>query len=206
MDKLFNLNWLQLEINYNKWKLGLIGVHQFGLNQQSSLTLENQYINPENSINIISSILERKSKTTAISLSRTDIFGDGRFVFPRELGRESLYTSLIRSRLEGLGKSQSTNFSLTYFPKQKKNLEIDLIGSYVQTPPSSEFAQNKYGVRDYFHTIFRVDYNFIGKLKGLELDFIYIYHKDVDSEPLTQQEAFNKTNFHQINLIMNVNF
>ena len=206
MDKLFNLNWLQLEINHNSWKLGLIGVHQFGLNDQSALTQENQYIAPKKSVNIVSSILERKSKTTAISLSRTDIFGDGRFVFPRELGREDLYTSLVRSRFEGLGKSQSTNFSLTYFPKQKENLEIDIIGSYVQAPPTIDFAHNKYGVRDYFHTIFRVDYNFIGKLKGLELDFIYIYHKDVDTEPLTQQEAFNKTNFHQINLIMNVNF
>lgn len=206
MDKLFNLNWFQLEINHNKWKGGIIGVHQFGLNQESSVNSENLYLNSESSVNIVSSILERNFNKTTLSVSRTDIFGSGKFVFPRELGREELYTSLVRSRFEGLGKSQGTNFNLTYYPNQKENLEIDVIGSYVNVPSTYDFKQNKYGIRDYFHAIFRIDYNFIGRLKGLELDFIYIYHKDVDAQPITEKEAFNTTNFHQINLIMNINF
>ena len=98
------------------------------------------------------------------------------------------------------------NVKLEFSPKKKKEVKFKLIGNYVNTPGENNYTFNKYGIRDYFHTVFKVDYQFSGKLKGLQLDLLYIYNKDVDSAPLTLDAAFNKTNYHQINFIANVNF
>lgn len=206
LDKTFNLNWLQLEIENNNWKFGLIGVNQKGLNYQKSLPIESQYYTPNTSINIISSIIQKKFKTSSIAISRSDLFGNGRFLFPRELGRERLYTSITRSWAEGLGKAQITNLKYTYTPENLQQLELDVITNFIKTQGSSNYSYNKYGTRDYLQTIVEIDYNFKGKLKGLELDLLYIYRKDLHANAITYLEAFNKTNFHQINLILNVNF
>lgn len=206
LDRVFNLNWGQIELKNKSWKLGVIGLHQLAHQKQSNLNVNNQYIDPDGSTGVVSSLLERKNKELAVAISNTYILGKGRFLFPKELGREELYTSVSRSRVDGLGKSSISNISFKYNPHAKKELEFDLICSYVNTPGALNYQYNKYGIRDYFHTVFEIDYNFLGKLKGLELDLLYIYKRDTDKNSLTETAAFNRTNFHQINLIMNVNF
>lgn len=206
LDKVFNLNWAQIEYKYQKWKLGVISVHQFAHNFQSRLSETNHYIFPDNKSNVFSSKIQRENDQLTLATSFTSMFGTGRFLFPKELGRESFYTSITRSRVEGLGKSKIANVSAKYKPKKRKELEFDMIFSYLDAAKETDYVNNKYGIRDCFHTVFEIDYNFEGKLKGLELDLLYIYRQDIDKQELTAAKAFNKTNFHQINLIMNINF
>jgi len=205
-DKLFNLNWGQMEVKSKHFKLGIIGVNQFGLKEQKELEIVNQYYTPGTRAHVASELIEFKNGDWKYKAARSDVFGNGKFLFPRELGRERLYTSITRSWMDGFGKSSMTNFGINYKPKKKKELELDLVTSFVKTPGQTNYAFNKYGTRDYIQTNFEIDYNFEGRLKGLELDLLYIYVKDVHAKTITYEEAANKTNFHQINLIMNINF
>ena len=139
LDKVFNLNWEQVEFKNRVWKFGLVGIHQFAHKRQSILNTNNQYINPEGYVNIISSILQRRNEEFEIAFSNTNIFGKGKFLFPKELGKEDLYTSVSKSRVDGLGQTNIANLSFKYKPKSKKELEFDLIGNYVNTPGEKNY-------------------------------------------------------------------
>lgn len=206
LDKVFNLNWAQFEWKQSNYKLGLIAVNQTANPYQNKLTATNQFITPGTSTQILSYMAKLQKEQFSFEIAQSILIGNGRFVFPRELGRERLYTSITRSWADGLGKANIYKIEGTYTPKQKEELAINLITQFIKTAGQNNWEFNKYGVRDYIQSVFEVDYNFKGKFKGLELDLLYIYRKDVAKKSISTMEAFNKTNFHQFNFILNINF
>lgn len=206
LDKTYNTNWLQLDADVKKINFGLITAYQFGLASQESLEFNNQYIHNNSKVGIVSGKLGYDNRTFSFDLSHTEIFGAGRFLNPREFGRDQFYTSVTRSRADGLGKASVSKLGATYSPQKLKQLLIDCNIQYTNAAGEYNYAYNKYGVRDFIQYLLNFDYQFSEKLKGLEATLLYVYRQDVDSGLLSKERTINQTNFHQINVIVNINF
>ena len=129
----------------------------------------------------------------------------GRYLFPREWGREKFFVSMQRERFEGMGGVRAIGISYDKTFIHDK-LKVSLGSSYVQTPGLEDLKLNKYGLPNYFHFIGLVDYRFDGFFKDLDLQLL-VAHKDEDNEKKIPLEyIINRVNMTNVNLILDYRF
>lgn len=112
-----------------------------------------------------------RSKLTFAYNQTTD---DGRFLFPREWGKEPFFTFQKRERSDGSGNCHAWLMTLEHnFAAQGLNdLEIMAgYGEYTKTDPK-EWKYNKYGTPSYTQWNIDVFYRFTGALKGLKAEYL----------------------------------
>ena len=140
-----------------------------------------------------------------LALNFLYISDNGRFLFPREWGREKFFVSMQRERFEGMGGVRAIGLAYDKTFIHEK-LKISLGTSYVQTPGIEDLRLNKYGLPNYFHFIGLVDYRFDGFFKGLDLQLL-VAHKNEDSiQEIPLEYVINRVNMTNVNLILDYRF
>jgi len=133
------------------------------------------------------------------------IADQGRFLFPREWGREKFFVSMPRERFEGMGgvHALGVNYDKTFIHDK---LKISLGASHVQTPDLENIRLNKYGLPNYLHFTGLIDYRFDGFFKGLDLQFL-IAHKNEDrTGKIPLEYVINRVNMTNLNIILDYRF
>lgn len=145
---------------------------------------------------------------TMLTLAATKVTADGRFQFPREWGKEPLFTFQKRERTDGSGDATAVLVTLgqDFSTFGLKGLDILAgIGKYDRTD-AKNFKLNKFAVPSYVQGNIDVTYKFDGLLKGLSAEYIfarkYATGNTYSSEPFIKGK--NGINIH--NFIMNYNF
>lgn len=203
---LTNMLWLQSDYQKENWHLGLQYVHESAAEFQSELDYDHRYMQPDEKANVMSLLMARKLGKFRLSASYLHAFDTGRFLFPRELGREDFYVSQPRAWIDGFGDLDVWMFRLKSKDWLLKNLDLDVRLSKTMTSGMDDYQFNKYNVPSFYQLTTMADYKFHNHLEGLELVLLYIYRgseKDLDLEPA---DVFYRTNFHHFNLIANINF
>lgn len=207
-----NISWLQLDYKNDKYLLGLQFVHQAAEEYQSSLTYEQRYMQPEEHANVLSVKLgieqKRAASTTEWSFSYLKAFDTGRFLFPRELGREDFYVSQPRSWIDGFGDLEVYMLRMKYKTKLKRGEELfmDARISSTQSPGVNNYEFNKYDNPSFYQLTLRPQFRFAGVLKGLEVGLLYLHKLSDQSQELTSAQTYYKTNLHHFNLVTNIYF
>jgi hypothetical protein len=144
-------------------------------------------------------------KENIIRLNATRITADGRFLMPREWGREPFYTFMPRERNEGSGdvKAVTINF-LKAWPRQRVNMELSY--GYYDLPDVKNYRLNKYQMPSYHHFLADMKYAFGGFMKGLQAEILYVYKKDAANTYEDLRFVINKVNMHHFNFIINYYF
>ena len=129
----------------------------------------------------------------------------GRFQFPREWGRDPLFTFLQRERNEGLGgvHAFTSNFSKSL---ANRKLQLDIgAGKYV-LPDVKNSRLNKYGMPSYSQLNVGMKYSPKGMWDGL--DFQVLFVKKWNNGELYKDEKYriNKVDMSNTNVILNYNF
>jgi hypothetical protein len=129
----------------------------------------------------------------------------GRFQFPREWGRDPLFTFLQRERNEGLGDVHAftSNFSKSL---ANKKLQLDIgAGKYV-LPDVKNSRLNKYGMPSYSQLNVGIKYSPKGMWDGL--DFQVLFVKKWNNGELYNDEKYriNKVDMSNTNVILNYSF
>jgi hypothetical protein len=202
-DKISNIVWLEADYVYKTYKLGLQYAHSQALSYGEQLDEVNRYMQPDERANVLSSKLSWFTPKWEVSAAYTKAFDTGRFLFPKELGRDHFYTSIPRSRLEGLGGVDVFTLRVDY-QLSKPNLHFgvsyqDLSGAEVQ-----RFQLNKYNIDSTRQFNTQITFEPEGFFKGLHLDLLWVYRTNKTNEQ--QDLFFNRSNFHQINLVTNFYF
>ncbi|WP_040556199.1 hypothetical protein [Psychroflexus gondwanensis] len=202
-DKISNIVWLEADYDYKTYKLGLQYAHSQALSYGEQLDEVNRYMQPDERANVLSSKLSWFTPKWEVSAAYTKAFDTGRFLFPKELGRDHFYTSIPRSRLEGLGGVDVFTLRVDY-QLSKPNLHFgvsyqDLSGAEVQ-----RFQLNKYNIDSTRQFNTQITFEPEGFFKGLHLDLLWVYRTNKTNEQ--QDLFFNRSNFHQINLVTNFYF
>ncbi len=179
---------------------GLMFIRQNAINNGGNSDQAKTYINKGAKSNTISARLGLKNKKIDWNINYTRITDDGRYLMPREWGRDPLYTFLARERNEGLGNTNalSTNITLTFF---KDRLKTGLAYGYFDLPDVANVTMNKYGMPSYHQLNLLSTYQFENFWKGLEIRLLIASKINAAHQSLDLIYVYNKVNLINFNLI-----
>lgn len=196
-------SWVELGYHLPHWDLGLQYSLQFPDPFQKNLPYAQRYVQPWENGQVLSSNVSWRPGDWALRASYTHAFSSGRYLFPRELGRDHFFTSIPRSRLEGFGDADVVTLKGEY-RERLSGLSGCLAFTHLWGPQIANFTFNKYNLDTYWQVNTGVHYRFAGFFQGLRMDLLYVYRKNVNNrEP---EVIFNRSNLHQLNLVANFEF
>lgn len=146
-----------------------------------------------------------KFSHSEVSLNYLGISDSGRFLFPREWGREKFFVSLQRERFEGMGGVHALGIKYDRLFIHDK-LKVSLGSSYVKTSDLENVDLNKYGLPNYYHFTGLIDYRFGGFFKGLDLQFLVAHKKEDIDKDIPLEYVINRVNMTNYNLILDYRF
>ena len=142
----------------------------------------------------------------SLSTNYTRITRTGRFLFPREWGREPFYTFLPREREEGFGGLGAVALLAGYAVPTAPGLKAEVGYGHYYLPDVKDFRLNKYGMPSYSQLNAPLSYPFRSWAKGLRGQLLYIYKAALGNTYGEGRYVVNKVNMHQLNLILNYDF
>ncbi|MCS7036455.1 MAG: OprD family outer membrane porin [Saprospiraceae bacterium] len=135
----------------------------------------------------------------------TRVTAHGRFLSPREWGREPFYTFMPRERIEGSGDSHSiTGRILWSSPNSRWQME----GAYghFYLPDIKNTALNKYGFPAFRQLNLDVRYSFGGALEGLRGQLLYVWKGRIGEFYGNYRHVINKVDMTHVSLVLNYTF
>ncbi|MDM9630661.1 hypothetical protein [Robiginitalea aurantiaca] len=195
--------WLGVAYHKNGWNLGVQYALQIPDGFQKTLEYEKRYVQPEERGQVLSGQIQYLTDRWTMRAAYSRAFASGRFLFPRELGRDQFYTSISRSRLDGFGNTGVLTLGGDHtFGIERFSAGFD----YTRTfgPEVDAFKFNKYNLDAYQQVNLRLNYEFKGFLRGLHMAFLYVYRDNLNTDD--PQVVFNRGNLHQLNFITNFEF
>ncbi len=145
------------------------------------------------------------NKTWEVTGAYNRITDHGRYLFPREWGRDPFYTFMPRERNEGFGDVHAVMGKIQgKFPKARLNAYV--AAGHFWLPDAKNFTLNKYGMPSYAQVNFDLRYNFSGFLKGLDLHLLLAGKIQTGDDHDNLKFVFNKVNMFHGNLVVNYHF
>jgi hypothetical protein len=146
-----------------------------------------------------------KNKQWEASINYNRITAVGRYLMPREWGREPFFTFMPRERNEGFGDVHAIMGKLNYnIPKIR--IKTSLSGGYYKLPDVKNYHLNKYGVPSYTQINADIRYAFNKVFKGLEAQLL-VAGKLKEGETYNNKKfEINKVNIVHYNFVLNYHF
>jgi hypothetical protein len=146
-----------------------------------------------------------KMKRLETSLNYNRITAQGRYLVPREWGRDPFFTFLPRERNEGFGDLDAIMAKVNYsFPKS--GIKTSLAAGYYHLPDTKNYALNKYGMPSYTQINTDIRYTFTNTLKGLEAQLLLVAKLNNGETYGNSRLIINKVNMIQSNFVLNFHF
>jgi hypothetical protein len=203
---IFNVsNTLHSRISYTLskgWMAGVEYLQQGQVGNGGHDQLEFQYF-PDQTARIFGGRLGYHGEKWQVYLNGAWATREGRFTFPTEWGREQFWTTVARSRTEGLGGFRLLNLSVRLHPL--KNLFIRTDVAHLEAPKPEEFRLNKYGNVSYTQWNMDIDYVFHKAFEGLHIRFISAL-KWADDPDLTPERLYYTANYQHLTLCAQLDF
>lgn len=126
----------------------------------------------------------------------------GRFLYPKELGRDDFYTSVSRSWMDGLGAASVYKLELHYQPHLKSKLDFGLSFQNVSPEKSEGYRFNKYGISQYTQLALDIKY----KIKNIDIKLLYVDRKKWVNKKMSYNRQFYLLGFNHFNFITSFSF
>lgn len=146
-----------------------------------------------------------KDEKWETSLNYNRITAHGRYLMPREWGRDPFFTFLPRERNEGFGDADAIMFK-TGYKMPKARLSSSIAAGYYHLPEVTNFRLNKYGFPSYHQLNIDTRYRFGGLLKGLETQVLFVYKGQSGNVYGNDKYVINKVNMSLWNILFNYQF
>lgn len=198
---MIEVNTTQTLSENSKLYQGLMFIHQDAVNDGGNENQRETYINRGAQSNVISAQIGVRSKKSNTSLNYTHITGDGRYLMPREWGKEPFYTFMPRERNEGLGNVHAI-MAKTTLNAFKNKFKAGLAYGYYLLPDVKDYRLNKYGMPSYHQMNLDLGYSFDKFLRGLEIKFLAVYKLKAGETYDNLRYVYNKVNMVNLNLIV----
>ncbi len=173
----------------------------FGGNKEDAKT----YIQPGGQSNTVSVQTGWEWGDWQALAAYTRITGDGRFLSPREWGREPFYTYMPRERIEGSGDSHAVTGRVNWQSKHQK-LRFEVAYGHFYLPDVKNHALNKYAFPAFQQVNLDVHYVFGGVGKGLQAQFLYVWKGRLGDIYGDKKYVINKVDLSLYNLVLNYTY
>ncbi len=210
IDNILNTAMIQVDAikpvgKESKWTAGWQMIRQDAVAEGGNEDLRKTYIRPGARAMSFGARTGWQNKNWDLSLNYNRITDDGRYLFPREWGRDPFFTFLPRERNEGFGDvhalTAKVQYSFRTFP-----LSISLAGGYFDLPDVKNTRLNKYGMPSYTQANLDIRYRFQGFFKGMDAQLLVVA-KSAAGETYDQPKfIINKVNMVLYNLVLNYRF
>lgn len=209
VHNIFNTTLIQADYKYDlatnaKLIFGFQSIHQNAVKDGGNIEASKAYIEKDSKSNVFGGRIGWANKKLEVSCNYTRITSHGRYLMPREWGRDPFYTFMPRERNEGLGDVNA--FVIKFNSKfPKSHLVTNLAAGYFDLPTIDNYRLNKYGMPAYTQFNADVRYEFQNFLKGLDAQFLFV-HKLNNTDVIAAKNVINKVDMSNYNLILNYHF
>jgi hypothetical protein len=196
-------DWQHLAADKTLWSVGVQALAQQGIGQGGNALPELAYTSPEARAYTAGAKIGWKKQAWDVQAAYNRITAHGRYLFPREWGRDPFFTFMPRERNEGLGDVHAWTLTGRYSAKKWK---FSLATGHFQLPDVRHFALNKYAFPSYWQANADFRYSFGGYLKGLESQLLVVHKRNTGQVYDDLRYLFNKTDMWHVNWVLNYYF
>lgn len=208
VDNIFNSSLVQFDKSPTKSTPYYFGIQLIGqqvVNKGGNDVINKTYFNPSQSSFVFGGRLGKQVGHWDHSINYTRITKQGRYLMPREWGRDPFYTFLQGERNEGMGDLSAYMLKSKY-SAAKIPLNLTLATGYYQLADVKQFEMNKYGLPSYLQYNIDFRYAFNGFWKGWDTQLTYFYKDAVGNTYSEAKYYINKVDMGHINFILNFHF
>ncbi|WP_156180469.1 porin [Rufibacter radiotolerans] len=139
-----------------------------------------------------------------LSVNYLHVGKGGRFLFPREWGREQFFATMPRGRIEGMGNSKLLVVKGKHH--WSRTFSTEIAASRAWLPAPSDYRHNKYGSLEYYGWLADVNYTPAKPvLQGLSFRFLYVGRVSPGAAVPLKDYYYN-SNFHNFNFVTQLTF
>lgn len=205
VENVFNTSMLQWDVKQGAWVAGFQYTQQQAVKDGGNEDPTKTYFSPDQKSRVFSTKIGYEQGRWKTSLNYTRITAEGRYLMPREWGRDPFYTFMPRERNEGFGDLSAYVGKINYvFPKAP--LKTSISYGYFQLPDVKNYELNKYGLPSYSQLNLDLTYEFTDFLEGLEIQALYVHKANQGETYQNEKYIINKVNMSNYNLILNFHF
>jgi hypothetical protein len=175
---------------------------QRSLTGQSAGPTNHRYNEPGEQARALSVRLAHQHRAWQYAAQYTRLTAHGRFLFPREWGREPFYTTLPRERIEGAGDVHALGASVAWQRPRGPRLEA----GYGYFNLSREARLNKYSLPDFHQLNFTATHAFAAAADGLRLRILYAAKWGANRASYLPARAINKVDLHHLSVALDYVF
>lgn len=140
------------------------------------------------------------------SVNYNRITAEGRYLFPREWGRDPFFTFMPRERNEGFGDVHAFVLKIENQNDQSIFKKSGVAFGYFQLPDVKNFMLNKYGMPSYFQFNLDLRVNLSNWMQGLEGQLLLVTKLGAAETYNNPKYQFNKVNILLTNFVLNYHF
>lgn len=210
MDRVFNTALLQADATVAKkgssaWKAAAQVIRQDAIGAGGHEDPAMAYFPPNNHALTWGLQTAWTRKSWDVSLNYNRITANGRYLMPREWGRDPFFTFMPRERNEGFADVHAAVVKLNH-KKEGLPMKSSFAVGYFHLPDARNAALNKYGMPSYWQTNLDLRYAFQGWMQGLETQALIVYKGRAGETYGNPRFEFNKVNMWLFNLVINYHF
>lgn len=188
----------------NSWMFGMQLGFQQGLGDGGNKDLNLAYKDPTDRNYAVSFRLGYSKDRFKSNLNLTQMGGKGRWLSPREWGKDAWYTFIPRERNEGFSNLTAVTALISYdFPKAGLSPYINFGFHFL--PDLNSAKANKYNMPSYRQINIGLKYHPI-RSKRLSIHALVMNKEALNRNELTPNQRYNKVGMIHTNLIVNWNF
>lgn len=208
-ENVFNTALLQTDLELKTGKMVILAgvqyIRQDALNDGGNADQTKAYIPKGSAAQVFGGRAGLRSGNNEFSVNYTHIADKGRFLLPREWGREPFYTFLARERNEGIADMHAVNirYAGAYV---KGKLKPSLAYGHYFLPDVKDPSRNKYGLPAYAQVNAEVRYVFDKRLKGLQAQLLVVHKFGAGETYNDDRYVFNKVDMTNYNLVLDYTF
>ncbi|MCC7502263.1 MAG: OprD family outer membrane porin [Flavobacteriales bacterium] len=207
VENIFNTALLQADLGKKeqRWMLSGQAVRQDAVTNAGGLNDSAAYMPAGSSSWAFSGRFRMDHGRFRWQANYTRVTARGRYLMPREWGRDPFFTFLPRERNEGLGDLHAATLNLIW-RDLLPGLRLQTDGGVYWLPAPTNARLNKYAMPSYTQFDVNAQYQFQGGWKGLVIQLLYLVKLPLEDVALTPKQTYNRVDMHHLDLIINYTF
>jgi hypothetical protein len=209
-ENIFNASLFQIEVQKNvnnntKVIAAAQGIHEFTVADGGNTNPSLAYADKGAKSYTFGFKLAVAATRWETSVNYNRITKHGRYLMPREFGRDPFFTFMPRERNEGLGDVHAFMARALYkIPKYR--IQSAIAVGHFTLPDVQNYTLNKYGMPSYNQVNIDVRYAFPARLNGLEMQFLWVLKTNAGNTYGKDIYRINKVDMVLYNLVLNFHF
>ena len=199
VDQIANTAFIQMEKQYKmgegKWMMGIQAMKQYALGN-------NLFDEKDHHAASWGLRLGFENKRWGGSINYNQISSEGKYLMPREWGKDPFFTFMPRERNEGLGGVNAL-VARSMYQIPNWGLKIHPSIGYFLLPSVDNYALNKYGMPSYTQTNIEFIWDAQKILKGAEIQVLYVNKHNQGDTKENSKYILNKVDMSTWNFIVN---